>query len=55
MGPAFTWGRHGVDGSNMYGQSVERENQLRLFEDGKLKSQVKTMQMQALLVVVVTV
>ena len=38
--PGFTWGRHGVDVSHIYGQGVERENQLRTFKDGKMKSQV---------------
>ena len=38
--PAFTWGHHGVDVSHIYGQGVERENRLRTFKDGKLKSQV---------------
>ena len=38
--PGFTWGRHGVDVSHIYGQGVERESQLRTFKDGKLKSQV---------------
>ena len=39
--PGFTWGRHGVDVSHIYGQGVERESQLRTFQDGKLKSQKK--------------
>ena len=39
--PAFTWGRHGVDVSHIYGQGIERENKLRSFKDGKLKSQVR--------------
>ena len=39
--PAFSWGNHGVDVSHIYGQDVERQNKLRSFEDGKLKSQVK--------------
>ena len=38
--PALTWGRHGVDVSHIYGQGLERENVLRSFKDGKLKSQV---------------
>nr|AAF93168.1 cyclooxygenase [Gersemia fruticosa] len=37
--PAFTWGNHGVDVSHIYGQDMERQNKLRSFEDGKLKSQ----------------
>lgn len=39
VGPGFTHGRHGVDVSNTYGLSVERENMLRTFKYGKLKSQ----------------
>ena len=39
--PAFTWGRHGVVVSHIYGQGIERENKLRTFKDGKLKSQVR--------------
>ena len=39
--PALTWGRHGIDVSHIYGQGVERENRLRTFKDGKLKSQVR--------------
>ena len=38
--PELTWGRHGIDVTNIYGQGIERENQLRSFKDGKLKSQV---------------
>ncbi len=37
---AHTWGHHGVDVSSLYGNDVERENWLRSFKDGKLKSQV---------------
>ena len=39
--PAFTWGRHGVDVTHIYGQGVERENILRSFKDGNMKSQVR--------------
>lgn len=38
--PALTWGRQGVDVTHIYGQGVDRENKLRSFKDGKLKSQV---------------
>ena len=38
--PGLTWGRHGIDVSHIYGQDIERENRLRTFKDGKLKSQV---------------
>ena len=38
-GPEFTWGQHGIDLSNTYGQGIERENMLRTRKDGKLKSQ----------------
>ena len=37
--PSQTWGRHGIDVSHIYGQGVQRENILRSFKDGKLKSQ----------------
>uniref|UniRef100_A0A4X2LJ33 Prostaglandin G/H synthase 1 n=1 Tax=Vombatus ursinus TaxID=29139 RepID=A0A4X2LJ33_VOMUR len=41
MGPGFTKALgHGVDLSHIYGDSLERQHQLHLFEDGKLKFQV---------------
>ena len=40
-GPGFTWGRHGIDLSNTYGHDLQRENMLRLFKDGKMKTQVR--------------
>ena len=40
--PWFTWGQQGVDVTHIYGQGLERENQLRSFKDGKLKSQVSS-------------
>lgn len=40
-GPGFTKALgHGVDLSHVYGESLERQHQLRLFKDGKLKFQV---------------
>ncbi|XP_043576034.1 prostaglandin G/H synthase 1-like isoform X2 [Chiloscyllium plagiosum] len=40
-GPGFTKALgHGVDLSHIYGDSLERQHQLRLFKDGKLKYQV---------------
>ncbi|KAG9351117.1 hypothetical protein JZ751_025007 [Albula glossodonta] len=40
-GPAFTRSlAHGVDLSHIYGDNLERQYKLRLFEDGKLKYQV---------------
>ena len=38
-GPGYTWGQHGIDVSNTYGQGIERENMLRAHKDGKLRSQ----------------
>ncbi|XP_078685368.1 prostaglandin G/H synthase 2-like [Branchiostoma floridae x Branchiostoma belcheri] len=38
-GAGRTWGDHGVDLSHIYGESVERQHQLRAFTDGKLKFQ----------------
>ena len=40
-GPGFTWGRHGIDLSNTYGHDLQRENMLRLFKEGKMKTQVR--------------
>ncbi|XP_004712627.2 prostaglandin G/H synthase 1 [Echinops telfairi] len=41
MGPGFTKALgHGVDLGHIYGDNLERQHQLRLFEDGKLKYQV---------------
>ncbi|XP_074871789.1 prostaglandin G/H synthase 1 [Carettochelys insculpta] len=41
MGPGFTKGLgHGVDLGHLYGDNLERQHQLRLFKDGKLKYQV---------------
>uniref|UniRef100_A0A4X2LJR2 Prostaglandin G/H synthase 1 n=1 Tax=Vombatus ursinus TaxID=29139 RepID=A0A4X2LJR2_VOMUR len=41
MGPGFTKALgHGVDLSHIYGNSLARQHQLRLFEDGKLKFQM---------------
>ncbi|XP_074067742.1 prostaglandin G/H synthase 1 isoform X1 [Macrotis lagotis] len=41
MGPAFTKALgHGVDLGHIYGDSLERQHQLRLFKDGKLKFQM---------------
>ena len=37
---AHTWGHHGVDVSNLYGNDVDTHNELRTFKDGKMKSQV---------------
>jgi prostaglandin-endoperoxide synthase 2 len=42
--PAFSWGNHGVDVSHIYGQGIARENKLRSFEGGKIKSQVIEME-----------
>lgn len=39
-GYQFTWGHHGVDVSNLYGNDVDTENKLRSFKDGKMKTQV---------------
>ena len=39
-GPGYTWGKHGIDVSNTYGQGIGRENMLRTHKDGKLISQV---------------
>ncbi|XP_074654071.1 prostaglandin G/H synthase 2-like [Tubulanus polymorphus] len=38
-GPAYTWGRHGVDVSNIYGPNLETEKLLRSSVGGKLKMQ----------------
>ncbi|XP_066294844.1 prostaglandin G/H synthase 2-like [Branchiostoma lanceolatum] len=38
-GAGRTWGDHGVDLSHIYGETVERQHQLRAFTDGKLKFQ----------------
>nr|ALG96672.1 cyclooxygenase [Tubulanus polymorphus] len=38
-GPAYTWGRHGVDVSNVYGPTRKIENALRSMKGGKLKMQ----------------
>ncbi|XP_030873753.1 prostaglandin G/H synthase 1 isoform X3 [Leptonychotes weddellii] len=41
MGPGFTKALgHGVDLGHIYGDNLERQYQLRLFKDGKLKYQV---------------
>ncbi|XP_056144938.1 prostaglandin G/H synthase 1 [Lampris incognitus] len=41
MGPAFTKAlAHGVDAGNIYGDNLDRQLQLRLHEDGKLKYQL---------------
>ncbi|KAF6327958.1 prostaglandin-endoperoxide synthase 1 [Rhinolophus ferrumequinum] len=41
MGPGFTKALgHGVDFGHVYGDNLERQYQLRLFKDGKLKYQV---------------
>lgn len=41
MGPGFTKALgHGVDLGHIYGDNLERQHQLRLFKDGKLKYQV---------------
>ncbi|XP_068929848.1 prostaglandin G/H synthase 1-like isoform X1 [Petaurus breviceps papuanus] len=41
MGPAFTKALgHGVDLGHIYGDNLERQHQLRLFKDGKLKFQM---------------
>ncbi|XP_078263696.1 prostaglandin G/H synthase 2-like [Rhinoraja longicauda] len=40
-GPEFTKGLgHGVDLSNIYGETLDRQHHLRLFTDGKLKYQI---------------
>ncbi|MEQ2194484.1 Prostaglandin G/H synthase 1 [Xenoophorus captivus] len=41
VNPGFTQGLgHGVDASNIYGEDLERQHQLRLHKDGKLKYQL---------------
>uniref|UniRef100_A0A667YG52 Prostaglandin G/H synthase 1 n=1 Tax=Myripristis murdjan TaxID=586833 RepID=A0A667YG52_9TELE len=41
LGPAFTRGLgHGVDAGNIYGETLERQLQLRLLKDGKMKYQL---------------
>nr|ALG96655.1 cyclooxygenase [Meiomenia swedmarki] len=40
LGPGYTYGRHGVDLGNLYGSTVDTENKLRSFENGRLKSQI---------------
>ncbi|XP_075761724.1 prostaglandin G/H synthase 1 isoform X2 [Pelodiscus sinensis] len=42
MGPGFTKALgHGVDLGHLYGDNLERQHQLRLFKDGKLKYQLR--------------
>nr|AHW81485.1 cyclooxygenase-d [Branchiostoma belcheri tsingtauense] len=38
-GPGRTWSNHAVDMSHVYGETTERQHQLRTFQDGKLKHQ----------------
>ncbi|KAM3868436.1 prostaglandin G/H synthase 1 [Diretmus argenteus] len=41
MGPGFTQALgHGVDGGNIYGNTLERQLHLRLLKDGKMKYQI---------------
>eukprot|EP00058_Branchiostoma_floridae_P027849 XP_002613340.1 hypothetical protein BRAFLDRAFT_68307 [Branchiostoma floridae] len=39
-GPGHTWSDHAVDMSHVYGETTERQHQLRSFQDGKLKYQL---------------
>lgn len=39
-GPAFQWGNHGVDVSNVYGKDKAAENKLRSFAGGKFRMQI---------------
>lgn len=39
-GPAFQWGNHGVDCSQIYGKDLHEQNLLRSFKDGKMKTQI---------------
>ncbi|XP_066280268.1 prostaglandin G/H synthase 2-like [Branchiostoma lanceolatum] len=39
-GPGRTWSDHAVDMGHVYGETTERQHQLRTFRDGKLKYQL---------------
>ncbi|CAH1263434.1 PTGS2 [Branchiostoma lanceolatum] len=39
-GPGRTWSDHSVDMGHVYGETTERQHQLRTFRDGKLKYQL---------------